>query len=103
MSLVYVSARNAFLDPPGRLVYHAKGRHHFPRYVPDPEASARVGYAAVKPDGSMERGWTRCGITTEDEKPSLRHPDETYRVMPMRAIRLDHAVLLGRPCRRCYP
>jgi hypothetical protein len=100
-TLVYASARALFLFPPGQIVYHYKGRHHFPRYVDDPEASARVGYPAVKSDGTMEKGWTRCGRLTEEEKPSHRHPNETYRDSHMRAIRLDHAVLLGRLCVEC--
>lgn len=77
------------LHPPGRTVYHARGRAEWPSYPENPDrpgTAIRVG---------EERHWTRCGLLAFD---SALGPRQTR----MDAMRPDNAALVGRPCRRCY-
>ena len=92
-SIVYADTGLMLLRPPGRIVYHRqdRARSEWPVYVPDPEhpgSSMRTG---------RERHQTACGQLVycwceSDERP----------VRGLDAIRLDHARLIGRPCRRCF-
>lgn len=99
--LVYLDTGRMLLEPPGRIAFHRGNRKHpreeWPRYIPDPKTSARVGYAAamVDPEHDRERHWTACGLCAYDSR--------SFRKSIIAAVRLDNAQLIGRPCRRCFP
>jgi hypothetical protein len=89
---VYLDTGRLLLCPPGVVSYHRKGRSEWPRYIPDPD----IPWASkVDPEHDRERHWTACGLVTYD---SYFHHKT---VIP--AIRRDNALLVGRPCMRCFP
>jgi len=99
--IVYLDTGRMLLCPPGTISYHRgdrkSPRDEWPRYIDDPEASARVGYAAamVHPEHDRERHFTACGMTTYDSRSS--------RKIVLNGVRLDNARLVARPCRKCFP
>lgn len=91
-SIVYLDTGRLLLEPPGTISFHRKGASEWPRYVPDPE----IPWASkVDPEHDRERHWTACGLTTYDSR--------YHRKTVIAGIRYDNAVLVGRPCRRCWP
>lgn len=97
---VFVSDRYLELIGPGNLVYHASGRHHFPKYEIRPDGSAAWD--------SPEIGWLRCGRRWywDEDRPDLasqRNPSGHTAHLEYRVLRLDNAQALGgRPCRGCF-
>lgn len=86
-SIVYATSGAILLKPPGTIVFHREGRSEWPSWPGNPD----------KPGTAMmvghERHWTRCGLQTYDDRaPRMR----------MEAMRRDNAVLIGRPCRKCW-
>lgn len=96
-TLVYMDMWRLLNYGPGHMAYHRRGRALCPKYIDDPEASARVGYPAVKmdPEHDREAHWTACGMLAYDSKAP--------RQIVMPSLRLDNAERVGRPCRRCWP
>jgi hypothetical protein len=91
-SLVYFDTGRLLLRPPGQVAFHRKGRSEWPRYIPDPE----IPWASkIDPEHDRERHWTYCGLLTYDS----RHFAKTV----IAGIRHDNAILVGRPCKRCFP
>jgi hypothetical protein len=84
------------LDPPGRLVFHERGRGEFPRY------EARDGGDWVTHRVGEERHWTRCGrLTYETRSESEAWNAKSEIIRRFDGIRRDNAELVGRPCRSC--
>lgn len=93
--LVYV--RGLTLDPPGTIVYHARGLALFPRYSADP------GSKVVQYRDGEETGFTLCGRkayeTRSAEGRAWNRPSTTRHYMT--SVRLDIADRIGRPCVQC--
>jgi len=91
-SLVYLNAWQMNHRPPRSIVYHCKGRSERPRYIPNP---ASTWAAMLDPTHDRERHWTACGLVTYDSY--------SQRKSLIASVRYDNAVLIGRPCKRCFP
>ena len=97
-SIVYASLGRMLLDPPGKIIYHRidPRRADWPRWPENPErpgTAMRVGH---------EVQMTHCARLIYRSLDSDKVPSGITTVHRMDGIRLDHARLIGRPCRVCF-